>query len=99
MLDLDMEIEASLGIDSIKQVEILSAFRERRPDLPELPPPQLAAPRTRGAIAACADGADETTPTAATMAAMRSQKVRSTIRFGGTPTRRPSREAMETPTR
>ncbi|ODS52941.1 MAG: hypothetical protein ABS36_15940 [Acidobacteria bacterium SCN 69-37] len=57
MLDLDMEIEAQLGIDSIKQVEILSAFRERRPDLPEIEPHRLASLRTLGAIAALVDDA------------------------------------------
>jgi NADP-dependent 3-hydroxy acid dehydrogenase YdfG/acyl carrier protein len=35
MLRLDMNLEADLGIDSIKRVEILSALRERAPELPE----------------------------------------------------------------
>jgi polyketide-type polyunsaturated fatty acid synthase PfaA len=34
MLGLDMDIEAELGIDSIKRVEILSALEEKMPDLP-----------------------------------------------------------------
>jgi acyl transferase domain-containing protein len=42
MLDLDMEMEASLGIDSIKQVEILSALQEALPDLPPIKPAELA---------------------------------------------------------
>jgi acyl transferase domain-containing protein/NADP-dependent 3-hydroxy acid dehydrogenase YdfG len=50
MLSLDMELEGDLGIDSIKQVEILSAFRERYPDMPEIDPGQLAELRTLGAI-------------------------------------------------
>ena len=50
MLNLDMELEADLGIDSIKQVEILSAVREVLPDLPEIDPSQLADLRTLGAI-------------------------------------------------
>ncbi|CAN0534154.1 unnamed protein product, partial [Laminaria digitata] len=36
MLDLGMELEADLGIDSIKRVEILSAMQERVPGLPEV---------------------------------------------------------------
>lgn len=32
MLDLDQDIEADLGIDSIKRIEILDAFRKRLPD-------------------------------------------------------------------
>src|SRR5207253_6272357 len=44
--------EAELGIDSIKQVEILSAIRERRPDLPEIDSAQLSHLRTLSAIIA-----------------------------------------------
>ena len=36
MLDLSMALEADLGIDSIKRVEILSAVQERIPSLPEV---------------------------------------------------------------
>ncbi|PRI16495.1 type I polyketide synthase [Mycobacterium shigaense] len=36
MLDLSMALEADLGIDSIKRVEILSAVQERIPALPEV---------------------------------------------------------------
>lgn len=50
MLSLEMELEGDLGIDSIKQVEILSAVREQFPDLPEIDPGQLAELRTLGAI-------------------------------------------------
>ena len=32
MLELDMELEADLGIDSIKRVEILSAMQEKHPE-------------------------------------------------------------------
>ncbi|MDH3270910.1 MAG: SDR family NAD(P)-dependent oxidoreductase [Gemmatimonadota bacterium] len=46
MLDLDMEMEAGLGIDSIKQVEILSELQERLPELPEIAPSELASLRT-----------------------------------------------------
>jgi acyl transferase domain-containing protein len=35
MLDLGMDLEADLGIDSIKRVEILGAMQEKTPDLPQ----------------------------------------------------------------
>jgi NAD(P)-dependent dehydrogenase (short-subunit alcohol dehydrogenase family) len=52
MLDLDLEMEAGLGIDSIKQVEILSALQERLPGLPEIAPADLARLRTLRDVAA-----------------------------------------------
>ena len=50
ILSPDMDLQADLGIDSIKQVEILSTLRDRFPDLPELEPTQLGALRTLGRI-------------------------------------------------
>ena len=50
MLGAHMELEADLGIDSIKRVEILSAIRERAPGLPEVEATELAALRTLGQI-------------------------------------------------
>ena len=50
MLGAEMELEADLGIDSIKRVEILSAMRERAPSLPEVKPAELATLRTLGQI-------------------------------------------------
>src|SRR4051812_20084 len=50
MLGAHMELEADLGIDSIKRVEILSAMRERAPGLREVKPTELAALRTLGQI-------------------------------------------------
>ncbi|MGF1730227.1 phosphopantetheine-binding protein [Photobacterium kasasachensis] len=46
MLDLDMDMEADLGIDSIKRVEILGTVQEQLPSLPELNPEDLAECRT-----------------------------------------------------
>ncbi|TPW08939.1 MAG: putative 3-oxoacyl-acyl-carrier-protein reductase [Alphaproteobacteria bacterium] len=46
MLQLDMEMEAELGIDSIKQVEILSGVQERFPGAPEIPASDLSALKT-----------------------------------------------------
>jgi acyl transferase domain-containing protein len=41
MLELDMALDADLGIDSIKRVEILSALQERLPDAPVIKPEHL----------------------------------------------------------
>nr|WP_320116264.1 SDR family NAD(P)-dependent oxidoreductase [uncultured Desulfuromonas sp.] len=41
MLELDMSLDADLGIDSIKRVEILSALQEAMPGLPAVQPEQL----------------------------------------------------------
>jgi acyl transferase domain-containing protein/NAD(P)-dependent dehydrogenase (short-subunit alcohol dehydrogenase family) len=51
MLALDMDIEADLGIDSIKRVEILSALEEKTPNLPEISPEILGGLKTLGQIA------------------------------------------------
>jgi acyl transferase domain-containing protein len=45
-LELDMDIEADLGIDSIKRVEILGAMQARFADLPALRPEELGPLRT-----------------------------------------------------
>jgi acyl transferase domain-containing protein/acyl carrier protein len=41
MLELDMALDADLGIDSIKRVEILSALQERLPEAPAIKPEHL----------------------------------------------------------
>ena len=46
MLGLEMEMEAELGIDSIKQVEILAALQSRFPGAPQVPASELARLRT-----------------------------------------------------
>ena len=56
VLGHDMDLEAELGIDSIKQVEILSALRDRMPGLPEIEPSALARFRTIAAIATMIGG-------------------------------------------
>ncbi len=52
MLTPDMELEAGLGIDSIKQVEIFSALVERLPDLASVEMRELTALKTVGAVIA-----------------------------------------------
>ncbi|WP_234979144.1 MULTISPECIES: type I polyketide synthase [Desulfococcus] len=50
MISLDMDIEADLGIDSIKRVEILSAFEEKMPHLPQISPEIIGTMKTLGQI-------------------------------------------------
>ncbi len=70
MLSAEMDLEADLGIDSIKRVEILSALRERAPELPELEAAELGALHTLGQITERlgAPTATEESPVAATPA-------------------------------
>ncbi|MEK6195953.1 MAG: SDR family NAD(P)-dependent oxidoreductase, partial [Deltaproteobacteria bacterium] len=50
MLNMDMDIEADLGIDSIKRVEILSSLEEKLPGLPSVEPDTMATLKTLGQI-------------------------------------------------
>jgi len=52
MLELGMDLESDLGIDSIKRVEILGAVQDKIPALPEVPGDELAEMRTLGEIVA-----------------------------------------------
>ena len=52
MIGLEMDIDAELGIDSIKRVEILAALQEMRPDLPSVQPDELGRLRTLGEVLA-----------------------------------------------
>ncbi len=51
MIEGDMDIEADLGIDSIKRVEILSTVEERMPGLPQVTPDMMGTLRTLNQIA------------------------------------------------
>ncbi len=46
MVDPAMDLEADLGVDSIKRVQVLGAVQERFPQLPSLGPEQLGVLRT-----------------------------------------------------
>ena len=50
MLDLGMGLDADLGIDSIKRVEILSALQEQLPNAPEISSDQIGSIQTLGQI-------------------------------------------------
>ncbi|HDS1213221.1 TPA: acyltransferase domain-containing protein, partial [Shewanella algae] len=52
MLELGMDMEADLGIDSIKRVEILGTVQDQLPNLPQLDAATLSECRTLGQIVA-----------------------------------------------
>ena len=52
LLDPAMQLDADLGIDSIKRVEILAALQDRLPDAPQVRPEHLGALHTLRDIAA-----------------------------------------------
>jgi acyl transferase domain-containing protein/NAD(P)-dependent dehydrogenase (short-subunit alcohol dehydrogenase family) len=56
LLELGMDLEADLGIDSIKRVEILSAVQERVPGLPDLDNDRMASLRTLAEVVAAVSG-------------------------------------------
>jgi acyl transferase domain-containing protein/NAD(P)-dependent dehydrogenase (short-subunit alcohol dehydrogenase family) len=67
MLELDMSLDADLGIDSIKRVEILSAVQEQLPHLPSVEPQQLSALQTlRQIVDTLSSAAAEVAPQADT---------------------------------
>ena len=51
MIDPNMDIEADLGIDSIKRVEILSSLEERVPGLPAVAPDVIGKMKTLRQVA------------------------------------------------
>ena len=51
MLDLNMDMEADLGIDSIKRVEILWSLQEQLPHLPQVSGSEMSELRTLKEIA------------------------------------------------
>jgi acyl carrier protein len=61
MLELDMDMEADLGIDSIKRVEILGALQDRYPDLPQFEAEALGELRTLAEILNAVDASSSST--------------------------------------
>src|SRR5262249_10338302 len=62
MLGLDMSLDADLGIDSIKRVEILSALQEKIPDAPTVKPEHLGTIHTLQDIVNFIGTAEPVTP-------------------------------------
>ena len=62
MLNTDMDIEADLGIDSIKRVEILSTMEEQMPGLPQIGPEMMGDLKTLGHIVAFLSGTAPSQP-------------------------------------
>ena len=50
MLEMDMDMEADLGIDSIKRVEIFGAITQKYPNMGDVDPKELTEIRTLGGI-------------------------------------------------
>ncbi len=50
VIGLDLQLDADLGIDSIKRVEILSAWQDHLPELPAVKPEELGSFRTLRAL-------------------------------------------------
>lgn len=65
MLDPNMDLEADLGIDSIKRVEILGAIQERYPNLPGIPMSEIAEQKTLNQIVAFISGKVSAMPVSA----------------------------------
>lgn len=61
-LELEMDMEADLGIDSIKRVEILGAMQNQFPELPKIDANALAELRTLGQIVDLMSAADQAQP-------------------------------------
>jgi acyl transferase domain-containing protein len=80
MLQLGMELEADLGVDSIKRVEILAALTERVPGLPSIGAGEMGSLRTLGQIAERLAGSGTPAPAAAPAAAPAPQ--RETVELG-----------------
>ncbi|MEU5695101.1 beta-ketoacyl synthase N-terminal-like domain-containing protein [Actinosynnema sp. NPDC020468] len=64
MVDPGMDLEADLGVDSIKRVQVLGAVQERFPHLPTVGPEQLGELRTLDQIAAFLESAGGAAPKA-----------------------------------
>jgi acyl transferase domain-containing protein/NAD(P)-dependent dehydrogenase (short-subunit alcohol dehydrogenase family) len=65
MLELEMTLDADLGIDSIKRVEILSALQEQLPEAPAVKPEDLGTLQTLGQIIEHLSAGMAVAPTAA----------------------------------
>ncbi|MCJ8502510.1 type I polyketide synthase [Desulfatitalea alkaliphila] len=82
MLGLEMDIEADLGIDSIKRVEILSTLEERMPHLPKVTPDMVGTLKTLGQICAYLTTGDGTA-TAGTQSGPTTAEAATTAAAGG----------------
>jgi acyl transferase domain-containing protein/NAD(P)-dependent dehydrogenase (short-subunit alcohol dehydrogenase family)/acyl carrier protein len=65
VLEPGMQLDADLGIDSIKRVEILAALQERLPEAPVIGPEHLGTIRTLGQIAEFLAGGVQAAPAVA----------------------------------
>ncbi|MBW1797466.1 MAG: SDR family NAD(P)-dependent oxidoreductase, partial [Deltaproteobacteria bacterium] len=62
MLEMDMELDSDLGIDSIKRVEILSVLQEKLPEAPAVKPEHLGSLKTLRQIVEFLSGPSTASP-------------------------------------
>ena len=86
VLELGMELEADLGIDSIKRVEILSALQDELPSAPEVGADQLGTLRTLQSLLDLIPG-ETAVPLPAPVVQMFRNKQSSSVGGSGSPTR------------
>ena len=79
-IGLDLDLEADLGVDSIKRVEILSATTERAPGLPKLDAAKMATLRTLRQIVAYLESADTAPASRSPVVAAAASITRSVVR-------------------
>ncbi len=72
VLEPGMQLDADLGIDSIKRVEILAALQERLPEAPVIGPEHLGTIRTLGQIVEFLAGSDGASTSPSPMAPLAS---------------------------
>jgi len=80
MLDLEMSLDADLGIDSIKRVEIFSELQQRLPDTRSFRSDELSSLQTLRDVAQWLDGSDE--PAAANRASSEASPASATLADG-----------------
>ncbi len=78
MLELNMDMEADLGIDSIKRVEIFGALTSQYPEMSDIDPNELTELRTLGEIVTFVSGKGGATVAAKATAPVQQQVVHTT---------------------
>ncbi|GLZ36540.1 type I polyketide synthase [Actinokineospora sp. NBRC 105648] len=84
MIDPGMDLEADLGVDSIKRVQILGALGERFPALPAVGPEQVADLRTPAAVVGFLTGTESAKRTGNTENTGNTESTESTESTGNT---------------
>ncbi|MEV6256482.1 SDR family NAD(P)-dependent oxidoreductase [Nocardia sp. NPDC051911] len=94
MVDPSMDLEADLGVDSIKRVQVIGALQERFPQLPNLGPEQLGTVRTLDQIAELLGATGAPTPAAPSATSNGTAHVVTDDQVSGAALRRALREVV-----